>query len=82
MISKPPPLTELNQFPQRAERLIPFGAGHALPPAAIAHAATAALPHAVAAPAMGLHSLAPHMAPAPAFRGALPGPMKFGPKGY
>lgn len=70
-------LAALNQFPQRAERLIPFGAGHAMPPAAIAHTAMAGMPHPVAAPSMGvgLHSLAPHTAPAP-FKG-IPGPMKF-----
>lgn len=79
MVSKPPPLTALNQFPQRAERLIPFGAGHGAPPAAIARAATAGMPHPVAAPPVGgIHSLAPRMGPQP-FRG-MPGPMKFGPQ--
>ncbi len=76
MIAKPMGLASLNQFPQRAERLIPFGATHAMPPAAIAHAATAQMPHPAAAQLVGgLHSLAPHIVP-PAPK--LAGPMHFG----
>lgn len=75
MIAKPPPLAQLNQFPQRAERLIPFGASRTMPPAAIAHAAVAGIPQAPAPQQMGLRSLAPRMAVAP-FKGPA-GPMRF-----
>lgn len=84
MIAKPMGLASLNQFPQRAERLIPFGAARGASPAAMAHAAMAAIPRAVATPSMGgLHSLAPRMGPQP-FRGPVAGgmqQMKFGGKG-
>lgn len=77
MIAKPMGLATLNQFPQRAERLIPVGAGQRPPaPAAMARAATARMPAPVVAQAVGgLHSLAPRIGPQP-FRG-MPAGMKF-----
>lgn len=69
MIAKPMGLAALNSFPQRAERMIPFGAGHQAPIAAHAQHAMTSAPSV----APGLHSLAPRFAP-PGFKPAQVGP--------
>lgn len=63
MISKPMGLQALNQFPQRAERLLPIGATHQPGPMSMVHAAMGH-PGMVQAPSTGgIHSLAPRFAP-------------------